>query len=260
LLLDSAMLPAAWKDAMEPEEIRRLDELADTHWWYRSRTALVEGLMRRKGIGLQGRRVLEVGCGCGGNISFLGGTDAVATDLSADCLRRAGRRGLNQLLRADAASLPFTDGAFDVVLALDVLEHIRDDAACVREVARVLKPAGVLLATVPALPALWSVHDEAFHHERRYSAGGLRHLLRENGFEPMELCYWSSPLLPFVFVLRKLRSAIGRQPPRSDFFLAELPGLSAICGALQSLERLSILKYHLRPPLGVSLIACSIRG
>ncbi len=171
------------------------------HWWWRSRRALVESLL----AGQHDLRILEVGCGLGGNLPVL------ATHGQVVGLDIAGQPPL----LGDAESLPFREGAFDLVVCMDVLEHLDDDLA-LEEMAEVLKPGGELLVTVPASPRLWSDHDRALGHRRRYTRPGLRGLLLEHGFEPVFLSYFAAALYPIALVQRRrqLWNGLEWAPPR----------------------------------------------
>ncbi|HOX36856.1 MAG TPA: class I SAM-dependent methyltransferase [Candidatus Brocadiia bacterium] len=244
---------------MEPAEIQKLDEMTERHWWYRSRLKLVRAMIQRRAGASRITRALEIGCGCGGNMVGLAdlAENIAGLDLSADCLDRCRARGIGDIAQADAAALPFPDGAFDAAFMLDVLEHFEDETPSLLEARRVLSDKGVLYVTVPALQGLWSVHDEAFHHKRRYSSDGLRTLIQNAGFRVETITYWSSlPLLP-VFIQRKLRSARGNTSALSDFHLPQPWPLPQIFAGMQALERSMIIGAGLRPPAGVSLFACA---
>ena len=114
------------------------------------------------------------------------------------------------MTRADIRRMPFPDGCFDVVTAMDVVEHIDDDAAAMREIARVLRPGGALLATVPAYKSLWSEHDVALPHYRRYTAHSLRRLIGGAGLSVVKMSYAVSALFPAIWAYRSVNRMIGR--------------------------------------------------
>ncbi len=118
------------------------------------------------------------------------------------------------LLRGDALCLPFADATFDLVTMLDVLEHLRDDRGALREVSRVLRPGGALVLSVPAYQKLWSAHDEALHHFRRYEWHGLRRLLRAGGFEVSLLSFAMSLMPPVAWLWRRLILPFQPRRPR----------------------------------------------
>jgi SAM-dependent methyltransferase len=229
---------------MDAAEIDRLTEVEDRHWWYAERRRL----LRRRVARLRPGRALDVGAAGGGNTRVLRdlGWQALALEHSAPGAGTAAARGL-PVLRGDATSLPLADRSLDLVTALDVLEHLTDDRAAVAELHRVLRPGGHLVVTVPVDPRLWSAHDEAVGHVRRYTVPGLRQLLQGAGFEITEVRSWMVVLRPLV-ALRRRRST------GSD--LDDPPWwVNRVLGAAVSLDRLPGLG---RLP-GVSVLVCARR-
>jgi SAM-dependent methyltransferase len=153
-------------------------------------------------------------------------------------------------------SLPLARESFDAVIASDVLEHIADDRSAVAEVARVLRPGGVFLFTVPAHPWLWSGHDEALWHQRRYRRAGLKRLLAEAGFELRWLSYWNAVLFPVVAMHRALGRLRRGGEPVSD---ARLPGPLANRTLFGILVAEAAALRYVTFPLGVSLAGVAQR-
>jgi SAM-dependent methyltransferase len=180
---------------VDDAEIGRLVTLEDRHWWYRERRALLAGTVRD----LAPARALDVGAAGGGNTRVLAGAgwEVCALEHSAAGAGVAAGRGL-AVVRADALCLPFADRSVDLVTALDVLEHLQDDRAAVAEVRRVLRPGGRLVVTVPVDMRLWSAHDEAVGHVRRYARAELLALLRGAGLEVELVRSWMVLLRPAV--------------------------------------------------------------
>ncbi|MDO5696599.1 MAG: class I SAM-dependent methyltransferase [Dermatophilus congolensis] len=141
---------------MEGSEVRKLAQLEDAHWWYKERRHLLGKMLRGRTPG----KALDIGAAGGGNTRVLRdlGWQASPLEYGPEGAEVAKERGL-AVMRADATHLPLADGSLDLVTAFDVLEHLEDDDACVREVARVLKPGGTFLVAVPADPKLWSSLD-----------------------------------------------------------------------------------------------------
>jgi SAM-dependent methyltransferase len=188
---------------MEGTEVRKLAELEDDHWWYRERRHLLAKAIS----GLTPGRALDIGAAGGGNTRVLRqhGWDAIALEYGADGAEVAHGRGL-ATLRGDATRLPLADASLDLVVAFDLLEHLEDDDAAVAEVRRVLKPTGTYLVAVPADPKLWSDHDEAVDHVRRYTRQGLLDLLDRGGFEVTDVRSWNVLLRPVVAMRRRTSS------------------------------------------------------
>ena len=185
---------------MEGVEVRKLAALEDRHWWYAERRHLLARLLRDLPAG----RALDVGAAGGGNTRVLRGLgwQAVALEYGPEGAEVARERGL-PVLRADATALPVADGSLDAVVAFDVLEHLRDDAAAVAHAHRALRPGGAYLVAVPVDMRLWSAHDEAVGHVRRYEREQLVRLLVDGGFAVTHVRSWNVLLRPVVAMRRR---------------------------------------------------------
>ncbi|MFN3421861.1 MAG: class I SAM-dependent methyltransferase, partial [Armatimonadota bacterium] len=160
--------------------------------------------------------------------------------------------GMKHLVLGDAQFLPFDDNSFDLVAVLDVLEHLDDDCQALQEIWRVLKPKGAVVFTVPAFMSLWSVHDIALAHKRRYLFCEIHDKVAQAGLKLLHLSYAICPLLPAVFVFRKAQNLLmrNREPATA---LIELPEpLNRFLIALLQLE--AALLPFVRLPFGVSLV------
>jgi SAM-dependent methyltransferase len=174
---------------VKADEYAKMYRAETEFWWFagkgRLMTALAARWLAESGPGL------DVGCGTGANLERMRGRgDWTGLDASAEALTFCAERGHGALVAGDAGRLPFATGSFTGVTALDLLEHLGDDAAAAAELYRVLRPGGRLIVTVPAYPGLWSAHDEAMGHVRRYRRAGLRRLLSGAGFEVRWLSYF----------------------------------------------------------------------
>ncbi len=181
-----------------------------THWWFEGRRRLLTRLLKQLDP-QPGWRVLEVGSGTGANLPVLAGLgvrQVVGCDLSVDALRIGPNRHSAALARVDARCLPFGDQTFDLVLAADVIEHLDDDRGAVAEFARVLKPGGHLVLTVPAFPVLWGPQDVVAHHRRRYRRPSLLELLAAAGIRVHTCFHFNYLLFLPIFVVRKLLLAM----------------------------------------------------
>ncbi len=185
---------------MEGMEVRKLVELEQRHWWYRERRRLIRRAIR----GLPPGRALDIGAAGGGNTRVLAehGWDAVALEYGPEGAEVAHERGL-ETLRGDATALPVADGSLDLVVAFDVLEHIVEDDLAAAEIHRALRPGGTLLVAVPCDPRLWSAHDEAVDHVRRYTRETLGDLLTGAGFVVDAMLSWNVLLRPVVALRRR---------------------------------------------------------
>jgi SAM-dependent methyltransferase len=186
--------------AVEATEIRKLAALEDTHWWYRERRALLARWLRRlSAAGVAPGRALDVGAAGGGNTRVLRahGWRPVALEYSPDGAEVARDRGL-PVIRADARHLPLPSAGLDLVVAFDILEHIEEDHLAGAEIRRVLRPGGSALIAVPCDMRLWSAHDVAVGHVRRYDRAGLVRLMAKSGLEVDEVWSWNILLRPVV--------------------------------------------------------------
>jgi SAM-dependent methyltransferase len=242
---------------VEQHAYREQFELEDTHWWFEGRRAVIRALLRRAGTG-SNLRLLDAGCGTGRNMLEFDGLGTVqGVDASPDAIEFCHRRGVDAVSEGEIEDLPFADASFDLILATDVLEHLQDDRAAMIELRRVTAPAGRLLATVPAYRWLWSQHDTAHHHFRRYTLRALRERLLATGWEPLAWSYFNSVLLPPIAAVRLL----GRRRPVHDSDRPDLkltpPALNQLLAQPMRLEA-ALIGHGMRLPAGVSIGVVSV--
>ena len=239
---------------MEREVYEAMAEHDERHWWYRARRQVVAELIRRKVPVPDGAKGLEIGCGTGHNLAMLGefaAMDALEVDPVARSLaeKRLGHKVLS-------APLPALDGvqddAYDMVAALDVIEHIPDDKAALEGIARILKPGGKLVMTVPAHQWMWSAHDVVNHHQRRYSKRSFGTLIERSPLTLESIGYLNSLLFPVAMAQRLASKVTGKE----DANLA--PPAEPINQALErvfALERRMIGRVPLPPGLSLFAVA-----
>ena len=183
---------------MEATEITKLALLEDTHWWYRERRAVLRralrGMARPAG---GGDRALDIGAAGGGNTRVLvaHGWRAVPLEYSLDGAMVARDRGL-PAIRADARALPVATRSLGLVVAFDILEHIEEDVTAAAEIHRALRPGGTALVAVPCDMRLWSAHDEAVGHVRRYTRDSLTSVVADAGLVVDQVWSWNVLLRP----------------------------------------------------------------
>ncbi len=238
---------------MNPEEYRVMAELEGVQWCYagmrRIARALLTPLLPAPAAG---RRILDAGCGTGWNLQELSVFgDTYGVDLSPLAVITTRRRG-GRVTQGNLLGLPYASSSFDVVTSFDVLYHawVVDDAQAVRELARVLKPGGLMLVKVPALRILWGAHDEAVHSRHRYTRSELEQLLEGAGLQLVRSTYANSLLFPVLLTRRFLDRALNRHG--SDVSLLP-PLLEKLFGGLLSIEASLLGAMNL--PIGASVFA-----
>ncbi len=176
----------------------------ERHWWYRGRRRVLARTIDRLGLPLHAR-ILDAGCGSARNMVDLARRGVVTgVELSSTSAEVARTRGVGEVVEGSVLSMPFADGSFDLAVCLDVIEHLADDRAALRELRRVLAPDAPLLVTAPAYQWLWSGHDEINHHCRRYSRATLQQAAQDAGWECAYATHFNALLLPVAIALRAL--------------------------------------------------------
>lgn len=185
---------------MEATEVRKLTELEDRHWWYRER----RHLLAKAVADLTPGRALDVGAAGGGNTRVLRalGWEAGALEYGSAGAEVCRARSV-PVLRGDATALPLAPESLDLVVAFDVLEHLENDKAAASGVFDSLRPGGWFVVAVPANPKLWSAHDDAVGHVRRYTRQSLSDLLNGAGFRTEPMASWNVLMRPLVGLRRR---------------------------------------------------------
>jgi SAM-dependent methyltransferase len=182
--------------------------------------------------------------------------NAVGLDNSHEAIRYCAEKGLGKVEYGDLCALPFENGRFDLVLATDVIEHVDDDGKALTEVARVLKPGGTAVITVPAFQSLWGVADEVGHHKRRYRRAQLAARIHAAGLECPELFYFNYLLFLPIWLARQIIRIRGIRVENEN--QVNTPLLNRILTAIFSLDVWSA--RYVRPPFGVSILALAQTG
>lgn len=247
---------------MQPDELRRMHQLEDTYWWFVGRRRLVRRLIERHAPRRESLSILDAGCGTGGTLAALGKLEGASElwgcDLAPEALQLCRQRGFDRLKESCVESLDFPAESFDVVVSCDVLEHIPDDDCAMAEMVRVLAPGGICVLTVPAHRWLWSQHDEALDHLRRYETKPFRELLADAGLR-VELyskaVAISMPAILAAVAYRRLRRFLtGNDDGPRQTALFELPRpLNSILIWMLDVE--AWLMRYLSLPIGASLVA-----
>ena len=238
---------------MERIVYQQMAELDDRHWWYRARRRILAELIRREVHPAADSRILEIGCGTGHNLAMLSGfghVDGLELDDEAAALseKRLGR----VVIRSPLPELEGVSNDYDLIGAFDVIEHIDDDHAALAAIATRLKPGGKFIMTVPAHPWMWTAHDVANHHKRRYSKRALRALVEGSPLRLDKIGYFNSLLFPLAIVERAASKLRGKDdgnvslPPRP---------LNNLFEAVFASERYLVGRLPLPPGLSLFAVA-----
>jgi len=242
---------------MQIDEYRKLAETEDRMWYFRAlHRRLAHWLARLRPAGPA--RVLDAGCGTGGFIRFLSATDhgwqLTGVDVSPVACGLARARTGAEIIEASITALPFADGSFDAIVTGDVIYHVEDAAAVLREFARCVRPGGVVLVNEPAYRWLWSYHDDAVESKHRFTRPELVGLFQSAGLEVRFASYANMLALPLVAARRKL---FPPARPTSDVQLFP-PPVEAILSAMARLEH-AWTKRGWPLPAGSSVFVAAVK-
>jgi ubiquinone/menaquinone biosynthesis C-methylase UbiE len=227
----------------------------EDHWWYRGRRRVIRAELDRLPLPA-GAHVLDAGCGSGRTLVELVryGGEVSGIELDTGAAELARRRGLGEVQVGRLEELPWDDATFDLITCLDVIEHVPDDVTALVELRRVARPGGWLLVTVPAYQSLWSQHDEANHHYRRYSRAALRMAARSAGWQIQRMSSFNSLLLaPAAAVRLAQRRRRGENGHSTDLDVGPA-WLNDVLERPMALEA-SWLARGRTLPMGLSLLA-----
>lgn len=236
---------------MREQTYAEMHKLEQKHWWYRGTRSIYRFLLRR--YALTSDRVLDLGCGTGGNLPLLSkqGT-VIGMDSSFPALMLASSSTAT-FTQARAEQIPFSNNTFSLVAMLGVIEHVPEDIKALHEVKRVCRSDGKVLLLTSAFMFLWSQHDDANRHIRRYTACELREKAEKAGFQVQYISYLNFFLFPMAVLVRGLQRLLPRTgEPHMDMFPVPEPFNTALAWLL-ALE--GWLMQWTRFPFGVSLIA-----
>lgn len=238
---------------MTDAELTAMLENDEHHWWYRGRRQVLRAVLDTLDLP-ENARLLDAGCGSGRTLDELVGDGRVTgVDQSVAAVTSARARGHEDVHVAVVEDMPFEDATFDLVTCLDVIEHTPDHHATLAELLRVTRPDGLLVVTVPAYPALWSAHDVANRHYRRYRAATLRAAATEAGWTTVSDTHFNSMLLAPAALVRLARRGARSDPDRSELSLTP----RAVDRVLELPMRCeaALIGGGVRLPFGLSLLA-----
>lgn len=232
-------------------------EVEDKHWWFAGRRMIIKHVLSLLDLP-QRPRILDAGCGTGRNLSLLSEFgEVVGLEFDENALEMARSRQVCQVYKGSLPEeIPFLTEAFDLILLLDVLEHIDNDLSCLVILKSLLSANGYLVLTVPAFPFLWSKHDEEHHHKRRYQFSALKYIIQKSGLRIKHITYYNTLLFPLAAPVRLTRRIFPSKETGSDL---SLPGalFNKILKVIFSSERHFVGRAHM--PFGLSLLSVAYK-
>jgi SAM-dependent methyltransferase len=249
---------ATGEDSYDRVDFEFVFEMQQQHFWHVSRREILYTLLQQSYHNeLSNIVMIEIGCGCGGVLQFLHskGINVEGGDTFLEGLQLCAKHTNVPLYQLDAQRTPFADDQYDVVGLFDVIEHIDDDQAALREMYRICKPGGRIILTVPAHKWFWSYSDRIRCHKRRYSKKELYYKLRQASFVVERLSFFMLSLFLPLSLYRRLRN-IRAQTAHTLSSLTETQTIPLINEVLLSILRQEKwLIKHTALPMGTSLVA-----
>ena len=225
---------------MEPHEYHKMYSLEESNWWYLGRADLIHELLDEYKPSFDS--ILDIGCGTGSILGKYSGKRRVGIEQNAIAVEYAKGRGLTV-----HDSLDKVHEKFDVILMMDVLEHVENDHAFLQNALTRLNEDGVLILTVPAFQWLWSHHDELVHHYRRYSKPMVKKVVEQSGGKCLHASYWNASFFAPAFLKKKVFSS-----DESDLSPVH-PTLNKVLLSMLKLENRASMRIP--APLGTSVYA-----
>lgn len=233
-------------------------EVETTHWWWTGRKKIVSELLSYY---LNGKTnvILDGGCGTGAGIIYLGAFGTIyGVDLSPVAIQFCKKRGLKNVMIGNILKLPFENNKFDLVCLMDVIEHIKEDKAAIKEAYRVLKPGGYLLMTMPALPFIYSNHDKKQGHFKRYTKRTLFNLFNNTAFKEIKISYFNiflSPPIIFIRLISRLGgpfTKLADYDSKLNYDIIKHKNINFLLTSILSSETIILSKYNI--PFGISFL------
>ncbi len=238
---------------MRVDEYQTMYDMESKYWWHKGRQYII-GYLLKKHLPKSDKSVeiLDLGCGTGINFDILQNFGKVkGVDISSEALNFCKKRGITDVYKGDILNLKLPKSSFDAVTAFDILEHINDDERALKNIYNVLKPGGIAFVLSPAYQFLWSEHDEALHHKRRYMLSEMHRKMTRAGFKMRKRSYCITFLSAPIFVYRLLASFRSSKKPSTSYVM--LPGwLNSIFAQLLRLE--GKLLQGMNFPFGISIL------
>jgi len=244
---------------MNKDEYLRQYEIGESYWWFVARRNVILDILKRLFPKERNCNIIDIGCGPGNMLSYLSKFGPTyGLDTSEEAIELCKKRGYDAVKKGDIERIDYPNETFDAVLGLDVLEHCVNDVSALKEVFRICKIGGYCIFTVPAYQFLWTEHDSALHHKRRYVREELMAKFKKENFLLIKTSYFNTLLFPLQFYFRIFKkismSFISNRKTSSntDFIYSIHPFVNKILKVIFEFE-----KYILRildMPFGLSLI------
>ncbi len=256
-------MSSALPQEMQQHTYAIMDRVEDSHWWFVGRRAILETFLRQIADKLEpaevesqdALRIVDVGCGTGANLEMLSQFGkAEGVDVSDDALEFCRRKGLT-VQKGLAETLPYADETFDISTALDVIEHLDDDIAGLKEMHRVTKTGGYTLIFVPAFMWLWGVQDDISNHRIRYTKKQIVERVENAGFKIERATYANFTFFAPILGGRTLMKLTGIKPESENN--VNISALNGVFGKLFSAESFWLNKLNF--PFGVSIVLVARR-
>ena len=240
---------------MEKNEYRIMYDIEKTYWWFKGKQFLIDLFLRTHLSESKDNKLLDIGSGTGIILELMKKHGiGYGIELSSLGIKMLKRRDLNLIVQSDVnRPMPFKKDVFSAITCLDVLEHLENDFGILKEMLRICKPGGVIIITVPAMQFLWSPHDEALHHKRRYTKKQIVDKIAPLNCIVIKASYFNGTLFLPITVVRKSKLLFRKnREVKSDFFMALPNWLNRVLYFLYSTE-LSCLRF-VNIPFGVSAL------
>lgn len=236
---------------MEKSLYKTYEIVERSHWWFCGRRRIILDIFEKYSVKKSDLKILDFGCNTGFFVGQLqeNGFDACGIDMSKDAIEFGMKRGVKNL-SVGKTPLPYTNELFDMILALDVIEHIEHQDETIADLYRLLKPGGKAIIMVPAFMFMWGLQDEVAHHYRRYTKSTLRDLVLRNGFKIERISYFNFFMFVPIVMVRLLQRII--PPKRSSDFDINNKFINTVLTKLFVFEA-KLLQY-INFPFGVSLV------
>jgi SAM-dependent methyltransferase len=238
---------------MDKELFIQMSELEDHHWWFSGRRDIIRHVIGSLALP-KVAKILEIGCGTGGNLSMLsefGEVSAMECDETARTLVELNRKiSVSKGCLPD--DIPFKPAQFDLVVLLDVLEHLDDEIACLKALSGTMAEGAYCIITVPAFPFLWSDHDREHHHRRRYRMRSLKEVFERSGFQMRYGTYFNFWLFGVIAGIRLFARVLPKRRTGADMTMPS-PFINRTLNRIFTSEEHLIGKFRL--PFGLSLLA-----